>query len=336
MAIETRLPDTAGLDSEQVLQLYYYMLLTRGVEARIRKLYLQGKVVGGVYGGYGQEAVGVGSAYSLGPGDTVSPIHRDMGVQLVRGMSVKRVMAHWMARESGPTRGRDENMHIGDMELGIFSPISMLGTSIPVAVGAALTFKQRGQNNVAMAYIGDGATNTGDFHEGVNFAATMRLPFVLIVENNQYAYSTPLSKQFAISEIVERAEAYGIMGDRVDGNDVLAVYEPSKLAVANAREGKGPTMIECVTMRMRGHSEHDPANYVPREMLELWSQRDPIQALAARLEEWGVMDEEKRKDITQRVDAEIEDAVQWADTQPFPNGDEVAEGLYAISRLSSA
>ncbi|HZT96468.1 MAG TPA: thiamine pyrophosphate-dependent dehydrogenase E1 component subunit alpha [Chloroflexota bacterium] len=329
MAVETRLPDALGVEPEQALQLYYYMLLTRGVEARIRKLYLQGKVVGGVYGGYGQEAIGVGSAFALGPGDTVSPIHRDMGVQLVRGMSVRRVMAHWMAREAGPTRGRDEDMHIGDLELGIFSPISMLGTSIPVAVGAALTFKQRGQNNVAMAYIGDGATNTGDFHEGVNFAATMRLPFVLIVENNQYAYSTPLDRQFAIAQIVDRAAAYGIMGDRVDGNDAIAVYHASQKAVQAARAGQGPTLIECVTMRMRGHSEHDPANYVPREMLEEWAQRDPIQAMALRLEDAGVMDENKRMEIGKRVDAEIDHAVQWADQQPFPKPEDVAEGLYA-------
>lgn len=329
MAVETRAPEVAGLDEKGLIGLYYHMLLTRGVEARIRKLYLQGKIVGGVYGGFGQEAVAVGSAYALGEGDTVSPIHRDMGVQLVRGMSVQRVMAHWMAREAGPTRGRDEDMHIGDLALGIFSPISMLGTSIPVAVGAALTFRQRGKPNVAMAYIGDGATNTGDFHEGVNFAATLGLPFVLIVENNQWAYSTPLEKQFAIDEIVERGPAYGIPSVRVDGNDVLAVYRASKNAVDDAREGDGPTLIECVTMRMRGHSEHDPAHYVPKAMLEEWAQRDPIRRQEEWLMEEGILDETKRDEIRGRVETEIEEAVQWADTQPSPAPDEVGEGLYA-------
>jgi TPP-dependent pyruvate/acetoin dehydrogenase alpha subunit len=329
MALETRAPEVTQTEIQDALKMYYYMLLTRGVEARIRKLYLQGKVVGGVYGGFGQEAVGVASAYALGRGDTVSPIHRDMGVQLVRGMSVRRVMAHWMARESGPTRGRDEDMHIGDLALGIFSPISMLGSSIPVAAGAALTFRQRGQNNVAMSYIGDGATNTGDFHEGLNFAATLRLPFVLIVENNQYAYSTPLEKQFAISEIVERAPAYGIPGVRVDGNDALAVNAASRKAVDTARSGGGPTMIECVTMRMRGHSEHDAADYVPREMLTEWERRDPIQRLESRLTDRGALDDRTKSEITGRVEREIEEAVQWADSQPFPDGDEVAEGLYA-------
>lgn len=329
MAIETLPRETAGLEDQDLLDLYYYMLLTRGVEARIRKLYLQGKVVGGVYGGYGQEAVAVGSAYALGDGDTVSPIHRDMGVQLVRGMSVRRVMAHWMAREPGPTRGRDEDMHIGDLSLGIFSPISMLGTSIPVAAGAALTFKQRGQDRVAMAYIGDGATNTGEFHEGVNFAATLRLPFVLIVENNQFAYSTPLEKSFAIDQIVDRAHAYGIPGVRVNGNDVLDVYRASKNAVDDARDGRGPTMIECVTMRMRGHSEHDPAHYVPKTLLEEWAERDPIEQFEEWLTEHGVMSGEGDGEIKARVEAEIEDAVQWADQQPFPKPEEVAEGLYA-------
>ncbi len=329
MAVEARATEETGIAKGDLLSLYYYLLLTRGVEARIRKLYLQGKVVGGVYGGYGQEAIGVGSAYALRDGDTVSPIHRDMGVQLVRGMSGRRVMAHWMARESGPTRGRDEDMHIGDLSLGIFSPISMLGSSIPVAAGAALTFKQRGQDNVAMAYIGDGATNTGDFHEGLNFAATLRLPLVLIVENNQYAYSTPLAKQFAITHIVDRADAYGIPGLRIDGNDVVAVYKTAKNAVADARRGHGPTLIECVTMRMRGHSEHDAASYVPKEMLEEWARRDPIQ----RLEDWMTThDMASQEDLAAaraRVDREIDEAVQWADSQPFPNADEVATGVYA-------
>lgn len=329
MAIGMRDADTTELTSDDLLSLYYFMNLTRGVEARIRKLYLQGKVVGGVYGGFGQEAVGVGSAYALLDGDTVSPIHRDMGVQLVRGMSTRRVMAHWMARETGPTRGRDEDMHIGDLALGIFSPISMLGTSIPLAAGAALTFKQRGDNGVAMAYIGDGATNTGEFHEGVNFAATLRLPFVLIVENNQFAYSTPLEKQFAIDRVVDRAASYGIPGVRVDGNDVIAVYQAAKNAVDEARMGRGPTLIECVTMRMRGHSEHDPAHYVPRGMLEEWAQRDPIERLEEWLEKHNIMDPQKKDEITDRIESEIEDAVQWADSQPIPDGNTVAEGVYA-------
>lgn len=329
MAVETQPRDIAGLSAEDALKLYYYMNLTRAVEARIRKLYLQGKVVGGVYGGYGQEAIGVGSAYALRQGDTVSPIHRDMGVQLVRGMSVRRVMAHWMAREPGPTRGRDEDMHIGDIKLGIFSPISMLGSSIPVGAGAALTFKQRGLDNVAMAYIGDGATNTGDFHEGLNFAAALHLPFVLIVENNQFAYSTPLSKQFAIDRIADRAAAYGVPGLRVDGNDVTAVYRAARNAVDDARAGKGPTMIECVTMRMRGHSEHDPAHYVPRGMLEEWAMKDPIAQAEERLASHGILTEQRKSELGNRVEAEIEDAVQWADAQPFPSGEEVAEGLWA-------
>lgn len=329
MAIGMRRPEISGLDDKDLLDLYYFMNLTRGVESRIRKLYLQGKVVGGVYGGFGQEAVGVGSAYALTDGDTVSPIHRDMGVQLVRGMSVRRVMAHWMARESGPTRGRDEDMHIGDLALGIFSPISMLGTSIPVAVGAALTFKQRGQKNVAMGYIGDGATNTGDFHEGLNFAATLKLPFVMIVENNQFAYSTPLEKSFAIGQIVDRAAAYGVPGVRVDGNDVLAVFRAARNAVGDARDGSGPTLVECVTMRMRGHSEHDPAHYVPKGLLEEWADRDPIDRLQDWLTEHEVMDDTSKGDICHRIESEIEDAVEWADGQPFPDGAGVAGGVYA-------
>jgi TPP-dependent pyruvate/acetoin dehydrogenase alpha subunit len=264
MTTETRV-DLAKteLSPEQLLEIYRYMLLTRGVDDRIRTLYLQDAVVGGVYSQLGHEAISVGTAYSLRPDDVLVPMHRDLGAYLVRGMEVRRIMAQMMGRATGYSAGKDNALHIGDMSRNVMTHISMLGASIPHAAGAALATRQRGEVRVSLTYVGDGAINTGDFHEGLNFAATLRLPMILIVENNQFAYSTPLSKQIAFEEIAQRAVGYGVPGLRIAGNDVLEVYRTTREAAERARRGEGPTLIECVTMRMRGHSEHDDASYVP-------------------------------------------------------------------------
>ena len=319
------------LEREDLLNIYYYMRLSRSIEERIRKLYLQGKIVGGVYCSDGHEGISVGSAYALKKGDIMAPLHRDLGAHLVRGLTPRRVFAQYLGRRTGPTRGRDGNVHTGDLSVGTIAMVSMLGTAIPVAAGAALSFKIRGEPRVALTFIGDGGSNTGDFHEGLNFAATLELPLVVVIENNQFAYSTPLKKSLHVKDIAIRAEGYGMPGLVVDGNDVLAVYHAAKEAVERARDGGGPTLIEAKTMRMRGHSEHDDAFYVPKELLEEWAKCDPIQRLEAHLTSQGIMDNSLRQEVTRRIEREIEAAVDWAEKSPFPEPSELTEGVYKTS-----
>ncbi len=316
------------LEREDLLSLYYYMRLSRSIEERIRKLYLQGKIVGGVYCSDGHEAISVGSAYALKKEDVLAPLHRDMGAHLVRGLSPRQVFAQYLGRRTGPTRGRDGNVHTGSLAVGTIAMVSMLGTSIPLAAGAALAFKIRGERRVAMTYIGDGGSNTGDFHEGLNLASVLALPLIVICENNQFAYSTPLNKSVHIKDIAVRAQSYGIPGIVVDGNDVLAVYHVTKEAVERARDGGGPTFIEAKTMRMRGHSEHDDAFYVPKELLEEWAQRDPIQRFEVALHNQGILSDSLRNEVTRRIERELEQAVEWADKSPYPDPSELAEGVY--------
>lgn len=330
MTTETDIAVERGdLMANQLLDLYHCMLTTREIDARIRTLYLQGKVTGGVYSQLGHEAVSVGTAYALRPDDIIAPMHRDMGAHVVRGMDVPRILAQIMARATGYTGGKDNALHIGDQQRRVLPQISMLGTSIPLAAGAALAGRQNGEDTVALTYVGDGAINTGDFHEGLNFAAALRLPFILIVENNQYAYSTPLDKQIAFAEIAQRAVGYGIPGIRVDGNDVLAVYRATANAVARARNGEGPTLIECNTMRMRGHSENDDASYVPRELLDEWKAKDPLERFERYLLDAGIIDDETRDRLRAEIHREVADAAGWAEQQPFPEPEAAREGVYS-------
>ena len=316
------------LEREDLLNLYYYMRLSRAIEQRIRKLYLQGKIVGGVYCSDGHEAISVGSAYALKKEDIAAPLHRDMGAHLVRGLSPRQIFAQYLGRSTGPTRGRDGNVHTGSLAVGTIAMVSMLGTSIPVAAGAALAFKIRSEPRVALTFIGDGGSNTGDFHEGLNFAAVLQLPLVVVCENNQFAYSTPLKKSLRVEDIAVRAQGYGIPGVVVDGNDVLSVYHAAKEAVERAREGGGPTFIEAKTMRVRGHSEHDDAFYVPKELIEEWTRRDPIQRFESHLRAQGIMDDSLYGEVSRRIERELEQAVEWAERSPFPDPSELADGLF--------
>lgn len=330
MTTDTHLDiQSLGLTGDQLLQIYRLMLLTREVDERIRTLYFQGTVVGGVYSQLGHEAISVGTASALRPDDVVAPMHRDLGAHLVRGLEVRRILAQLMGRAAGYSAGKDNALHFGDLQHGVLSHISMLGTTIPLCAGVALAAKQRGDDRVALTYVGDGAINTGDFHEGLNFAAALHLPFILIVENNQFAYSTPVSRQIAFTEIAQRATGYGIPGVRIDGNDVLAVYEATRAAGERARRGDGPTLIECVTMRMRGHSEQDNASYVPAELLAEWKTRDPVERYARLLGENGMMSREADDALQAEVRREVADAAGWAERQPFPEPETVG---YDVNR----
>ena len=290
-ATTTDAPTTSedGLKADLANKCLYYMSLMRELEDRIeRKLYRQGKVVGGVYVGRGQEAIPVGSALCTGPDDVLLPSHRDMAVFFIRGVTARRVLAQYMGRMGGLTRGRDGNMHMGDMSAGIVSIISALAATVPVAAGVALALRYQGKNGVAFSYFGDGSTSRGDWHEGVNFATVQKLPVVYICNNNQYAYSTPLNLQMACANVADRGPAYKMPAEIVDGNDVLAVYEATQRAVAHARAGLGPYLLECKTFRMTGHSAHDAAHYVPKGLFEEWGKLDPIVRLEKRMLERGL------------------------------------------------
>ncbi len=318
-----------GLERADLLQIFYYMRLTRVMEDRIRTLFLQGKVVGGVYTAQGHEATTVGAAMTLRHDDCIVPQHRDLGMHLVRGGSPRAVMCQWLARGNSPTLGRDGQMHIGDMHHGIVPMISMLGESLPVACGVALTMKMRKRSTVVLASCGDGATNTGPFHEAMNFASVQKVPMVLVIENNGYAYSTPVTKQFAVQDLAERSKAYGIPGESVDGNDVLAVFDAVDRAIEHARSGNGPVIIECKTFRVRGHSEADKADYIPPTLRDEWLTKDPIKRFEAYLQERQLLTPAKRAEIEACIKAIVEDAVQFAEQSPAPDETTVAEYVFA-------
>lgn len=336
-APETASP-AASLTREQRLELYSFMRLNRAVEERLVNLYRQSKVVGGLYRSLGQEATSVGTAYALDAGDYVGALIRNLGTILVRGYRPRDVFTQYMARGTSPTGGKDCNLHFGSHAKGVVSPISMLGRLIPVMAGVALAGRQQGKKLVAMTYIGDGGTSTGDFHEGLNIAAVWKLPFVIITENNQFAYSTPTSRQMGCARIVDKAIGYGIPGVQVDGNDVLAVYDATKRAVDRARAGEGPTLVEAITFRRKGHAEHDDQRYVPKEMIEHWASRDPLDLYTRRLQEDGTAtaDDIAALDakIAQHLDAELAEA----ESAPPADPSTVLAGVYAddsIVRRSS-
>ncbi len=307
----------------------HYMVLMREIEDRIeRKLYRQGKIVGGVYVGRGQEAIPVGTALHSEPQDVLFPSHRDMAVMLIRGVTPRQIFAQYMGRAAGLTRGRDGNMHMGDLRLGLVSIISALAATVPVAAGTALAMRYKGIDGVCFSYFGDGATSRGDWHEGVNFAAVQKLPVVFICNNNQYAYSTPLSAQMACAHIADKGPAYGIPAEIVDGNDVFAVYQATGRAVAHARSGLGPYLIECKTFRMTGHSAHDAAHYVPAGLFEEWGKLDPIVRLEERMIEKGWAERAQLDAARAEILREIDDAVAWAEKSPFPDPATLTEGVY--------
>jgi len=317
------------LSSDQLLDLYYWMRLTRALDERLLLLYNQGKILGAVFSQRGHEAISVAAAYALDPQDIMAPMHRDLGSFLVRGMNPGRIMAQHLGRVTGPSRGRDGNLHgLGDMSLGIIGFVSMLPSSLPVTVGVGLSFWLRGEARVAMTIFGDGGTSTGKWHESLNFAGVFKLPVVLICQNNLYAYSTPVSGQFAIQDIADRAAGYGFPGLVVDGNDVLAVYQATREAVERARRGDGPTLIECKTMRMLGHAAHDDAGYVPRELLAEWEHKDPIQCYTKVLEDRGLLTPEVQEQVEARVRADVEDAQAFATQSPSPDAGDLEKGVY--------
>jgi TPP-dependent pyruvate/acetoin dehydrogenase alpha subunit len=317
------------LTSEQLLEMFYWLKLIRGFDERLSILVKQGKVRSGVYTGIGQEAIIVGTCFGLRKDDWICPLHRDLGAFLMKGVEPRAMMSQMFAKTTGLSKGRDSALHSGVNELGIFGNTSMLGANLPVAAGLGFTFKMERSDNVVIAYFGEGASNVGDFHEALNFAGVQQLPIIFICENNQYAYSVPLEKTMAIDDVAIRAEGYGFDGVAINGNDVLAVYQATLGALARARQGDGPTLIECKTYRWHGHSEHDKAFYRTDEELAMWKSRDPIPTFTTYLRARHVLDDEKLKDTESRVAAAIDEAVEFATNAPDPGPEDATTDLYA-------
>jgi TPP-dependent pyruvate/acetoin dehydrogenase alpha subunit len=317
------------LTRQQYLDLYYYMRLNRAVEDTMVKLFRQNKIVGGLYSSEGQEGISVGTAYALQKKDWLAPMIRNIGALLVKGVPPRDIFTQHMAKHTSPTRGKDGTSHFGDLEnLHIVSPISMLGDLIPVMTGVAMAGRYLGQKIVAMTWIGDGGSSTGVFHEGLNFAAAQKAPFVLILENNQWAYSTPVKRQVPVTDLADRAKAYGIASYIVDGNDVVAVYTTAREAVERARAGEGPILIEAKSMRMRGHAQHDPAEYVPKDMFAYWKARDPIVLYEKFLTDEKLLDEKSKKEVESRIDTLLTKDRDFAESSPMPPPEFAAEGVY--------
>lgn len=324
-----RAPRLEGLSPEQCRSILRNMKLARAFEDRLVILYKQGKLLGAVYTGTGNEAISVVSASMLEPSDYIAAMHRDIGAHMARGITPRRLMAHFFGRLEGPTRGKDGNYHFGDMAFNMIGMISHIGAMIPVAGGAALANKLRGNDRVVLTYTGDGGTSTGDFHEGLNFAAVRKLGLILIIENNQFAYSTPTKLQYLCERLADRAHAYGIAGEQVDGNDVVAMAGACRRAVERARAAQGPTLIEAVTMRMRGHAEHDDASYVPSDLIEAWQRRDPIVRFETLLRRQKLIQQKEIEALAAECNAAIDDAVAYAESCPFPAPESAADSPYA-------
>jgi pyruvate dehydrogenase E1 component alpha subunit len=317
------------LGSDQLLDMFYWLKLIRAFDERLSTLVKQGKVRSGVYTGIGQEAIIVGTCFGLRKDDFICPLHRDLGSFLMKGVSARTMMSQMFGKETGLSKGRDSALHSGVTELGIFGNTSMLGANLPVAAGLGLTFRMEKTDHVVVAYFGEGASNTGDFHEALNIAGVQRLPVVFVCENNQYAYSVPVEKSMAIDDVADRAESYGFDGVAINGNDVLAVYQSTQGALARARSGDGPTLIECKTYRWHGHSEHDKAFYRTNEELAMWKSRDPIPTFTTYLQGLNVLTDEHMKDIEFRVKSTIDDAVEFATNAPDPAPENAVTDLYA-------
>jgi len=317
------------LTRQQYLDLYYYMRLNRAVEDMMVKLFRQNKIVGGLYSSLGQEAISVGTAYALEKKDWLAPMIRNIGALLVKGVRPRDIFMQHMAKYDSPTKGKDGTSHFGDLDdLHIVSPISMLGDLIPVMTGVAMAGRYLGQKTVAMTWIGDGGSSTGVFHEGLNFAAVEKAPFVLILENNLWAYSTPVRKQVPLENLADRAKAYGIDSYIVDGNDVVAVYSTAKEAVERARAGEGPILIEAKSFRRMGHAQHDPAEYVPKEMRAYWEARDPIALYEKFLSSEKLLDAKSKNEVEEKISTLLNQEREFAENSPLPPPELAETGVY--------
>ena len=311
-----------------LLSLYRRMLLIRQFEERVKFLFLEGIMPGTIHQYQGQEAVAVGVCSALNPDDVITSTHRPHGHAIAKGVGVEPMMHELFGKASGCCHGKGGAMHIGDLEKGMVPAIAIVGGGVPVATGIALAFKMRKEPRVAACFMGDGAVNEGAFHEGVNMGAIWSLPVIYVIENNRYSASTPISQTVKLKHLAERAAGYGIPGVTIDGNDVLAVYETAREAVASARAGKGPTLIEAMTYRITGHSRRDPCNYQPEAERKEALQKEPIGRFAKKLVAEKIADEPALDAIRREVDAEIEQAVKSAMSAADPKPEDALKDVF--------
>src|SRR4051795_341678 len=326
---ETSESNLADRDPALLRRLYEYMVLTRAVEDRMVAMYKGGDLLGSLYTGHWHEAISVGAASTLRQDDYMAPIHRDLGAHLWRGMEPWQIMASLMGKATSPTGGGDGTLHYGRLDLGVYNLPSHIPANFPVATGMAFAAKYRGQDKVCLAFCGDGSTSRADFHEALTMSSALGLPNVFVIENNQFAYSTPLQMQSNSETFAAKAVAYGIPGAKVDGTDVLAVRDAVDEAVTRARAGEGPSLIEGVTMRMHGHAEHDPADYVPQEMYEEWAKKDPVELFENVLVQAGVIDADTAKQVREDARQQAIAARRKALADPMPDPSNIEEGVYA-------
>lgn len=305
------------------------MLEIRFFEEKVFELYAQNLVPGTIHLYAGEEAVAVGVCGNLRKDDYITSTHRGHGHCIAKGAELKRVMAEILGKKTGYCKGKGGSMHIADFSIGMLGATAVVGAGIPIAVGAGLSIKLRDTDQVAACFFGEGASNQGTFHESINMAAIWKLPVIFVCENNLYAMGTRQSRVMAIKNVADRATAYGIPGEVVDGNDVLAVYEAAQKAVETARKGEGPTLIECKTYRHKGHSRIDLAKYRPKEEVEEWLAKDPIKRFKEKLLQTNTLVEAEIQQIEKEVSAEIEEAVKFAMESPYPAPEEASEDVYA-------
>ena len=317
------------LEKAKMVEMYQKMLEIRNFEEKVFELYGQNLVPGTIHLYAGQEAVAVGVCANLRKDDYITSTHRGHGHSIAKGAQLSKIMAEILGKKTGYCKGKGGSMHIADFSLGMLGATAVVGAGIPIAAGAGLSIKLRGTSQVVACFFGEGASNQGTFHEGINMASIWKLPVVFVCENNLYAMGTRQSRVMAIENVSDRAVAYGILGVVVDGNDVLAVYEAACEAVKRAREGNGPTLLECKTYRHKGHSRVDPATYRPKEEVEDWLKKDPIVRLKTKLLEQKVLTEAEANNIEKDTIAAVEYAVKFALESPYPAPEESLEDVYA-------
>ena len=316
-------------DQDLLRRMFQVMVLARAVEDRMVAMYRGGDLLGSLYSGHWHEAISVGAASNLRPDDYLAPLHRDLGAHLWKGMEPWQVMASFMGKATSPTGGRDGTLHYGRLDLGVYNPPSHIPANFPVATGMAFAAKYRGEDRVCLAFCGDGSTSRGDFHEALTIASVQKLPNVFVIENNQYSYSTPLSLTSHSESFSIKAVAYGIPGVTVDGTDVLAVHDAVAEAVARARAGDGPSIVEGVTMRMHGHAEHDPADYVVKELYKQYAKKDPVELFERVLVDAGVLDADTAKQVREDARQYAIAARRKALADPMPEPGNIEDGVYA-------
>ncbi len=317
-----------GLGREKVLDMYRRMLEIRIFEEKVRYLFLEGKMPGTVHQYIGQEACAVGVMSALNDDDVIASTHRPHGHAIARGISMEALMGELYGKTTGCCKGKGGSMHVGDLEKGMLPAIAIVGGNIPIVAGMALAFKLRGEKRVAVSFFGDGASNEGAFHEGLNAAAIYELPAVFVCENNLYGASTSIKRTLKLENIADRAAAYGMRGDIGDGMNVFEVYEKARKAVTLAREGSGPTLLELKTFRLCGHSRRDPNNYMTTEEKEYWKGRDPIPACEKMLKEAGFLNDELIHQINNEVQEKVDQAIEFGQTSPDPKPEDTYKGLY--------